>query len=176
MDRTCLVSVRPTSVWTWQTNSPLSAEDTAVMLNSDPDGLKDPVTEYRESFFSRLGPADRTFRILLLNCNSGFQHFIILRTVMMAIFKRVFPCSKNWIECSWCENATLSKAELGWLIWPQMLKMKYLQDNEAKVSIPVYDDNEDGDRMTHQLQNKKYQPRIPFSRQSVVQEPSLCYI
>ena len=57
-----------------------------------------------------------------------------------------------------------------------MLKMKYLQDNEAKVSIPVYDDNEDGDRMTHQLQNKKYQPRIPFSRQSVVQEPSLCYI
>ena len=98
MDRTCLVSVRPTSVWTWQTNSPLSAEDTAVMLNSDPDGLKDPVTEYRESFFSRLGPADRTFRILLLNCNSCFQHFIILRTVMMVIFKRVFPCSKNWIE------------------------------------------------------------------------------
>ena len=120
MDRTCLVSVRPTSVWTWQTNSPLSAEDTAVMLNSDPDGLKDPVTEYRESFFSRLGPADRTFRISLLNCNSGFQHFIILRTVMMAIFKRVFPCSKNWIECSWCENATLFKAELGWLIWPQV--------------------------------------------------------
>ena len=44
-----------------------------------------------------------------------------------------------------------------------MLKMKYLQDNEAKVSIPVYDDNEDGDRMTHQLQNTNLVSPSPYN-------------
>ena len=129
MASTCLVSLRPSSVWTWHTNSPLSSLARLVMVRA----AVWPLTEYLGSSLSRVGPADKTsvpFRHTI--CWPGSVSMLHLNTVKWS--QSQSELENNLKLTDWPWTAVMfsepAKSEGG---WEYKVMETWLQSRLAKL-------------------------------------------